>query len=88
LKGVTPARKDVLDLGRKYGELDGELSYYYTTAFAKVYRTLSQEQKKNLVKLRNLDMREDGTAFIYSDRIRSPKVPDTSFLFGVNGDGN
>jgi len=35
MSGVQADKKTVLALGRHYGELDGEMSYYYATAFAK-----------------------------------------------------
>jgi hypothetical protein len=47
----------VLSLSRRYGELDGEISYYYCTAFANVAKTLTADRKKTLLKLRNLDAR-------------------------------
>jgi len=66
LKGQVPDQKKVLALGRRYGELDGEMSWYYTTAFAKVNRTLSGEQRKALMKLRNLDGYKSAPYYIYS----------------------
>ena len=39
--------KGALRLGRRYGELDGELSYYYATAFAKANKTLTAEQRRD-----------------------------------------
>ena len=41
LKGEQADKEKVLALGRRYGELDGEMSYYYATAFAKVNKTLT-----------------------------------------------
>jgi len=82
LRGETPAERDIVALGRRYGELDGELSYEYATAFATIYKSLNASQKGTLKTLRALNSREVGTAFIYSDRIRMPDIPDSSFLFG------
>jgi len=48
-------KKAVLALGRRYGEMDGEMSYYYATAFAKANRTLTAEQHKALLKLPDTD---------------------------------
>jgi hypothetical protein len=83
LRGETPTERDILALGRHYGELDGELSYEYATTFASIYKTLSAGQKENLKSLRSHHNREDGTAFIYSERIQMPSIPDSTFLFGT-----
>lgn len=83
LHGETPLERDIVALGRRYGELDGELSYEYATAFATIYKSLNASQKGTLKTLRALNSREVGTAFIYSDRIRMPDIPDSSFLFGA-----
>ncbi|HEX2951804.1 MAG TPA: hypothetical protein VHV83_19895, partial [Armatimonadota bacterium] len=55
LAGQTPDKAKVISLGRRYGELDGEMSWYYTIAFARVNKPLTDDQKAVLVKLRNLD---------------------------------
>lgn len=81
LRGETPAERDIVALGRRYGELDGELAYEYATAFASIYKTLSASQKEKLRSLRSHHTRENGTAFLYSDRIQMPKIPDSAFLF-------
>ncbi len=73
----------VMALSRRYGELDGEISYYYAVAFAEVAKTLTPDQKKTLLKLRNLDAKYDCKgAFIYSRPIGMPEIPNTDFLFG------
>ena len=82
LSGKQADKKTVLALGRRYGELDGEMSYYYATAFAKANRTLTAEQRKVLVKLRNLDGYTSAPAYIYSDPVREElKLPDTDHFF-------
>ena len=82
LSGGQADKKAVLALGRRYGELDGELSYYYATAFAKANRTLTADQRKALVKLRNLDGYTSAAAYIYSDPVREElKLPDTDGFF-------
>jgi hypothetical protein len=83
LRGDTPAERDIIALGRRYGELDGEMSYEYATAFAVIYKNMSPSQKEKLRALRSHHTREEGTAFIYSDRIRLTQLPDSSFLFGA-----
>jgi len=75
-------RDKVLALSRRYGELDGEISYFYATAFAEVARTLSVDQKKALLKLRNLDAKFICRgAYLYSAPVAMPEIPNTDFLF-------
>ena len=66
LDGKTPDKENVIKLGRRYGELDGEMSWYYATAFAKVNRTLTDRQRAELIKLRNLKGYESAAYYIYS----------------------
>lgn len=72
----------IMALSRRYGELDGEISYFYAMAFAEVAMTLTSDQKQTLMKLRNLDPRytPEG-AYLYSAPIDMPEIPDTDFLF-------
>jgi Spy/CpxP family protein refolding chaperone len=82
LKGGVVDKAKVLALGRRYGELDGEMSYYYATAFAKVNRTLTAEQRQALLKLRNLDGYTSAPAYIYSTPVREAvQLPDTDSFF-------
>ncbi len=78
----------VLALSRRYGELDGEISYCYATAFSQVAQTLTVAQKQALLKLRNLDAKFTCQgAYLYSRAIAMPEIPDTDFLFGSSVDG-
>lgn len=82
LKGGSADKAKVLVLGRRYGELDGELSYLYAAAFARINRTLTDEQRQALVKLRNLDGYTSAPAYVYSDAVRSDlKIPNTEEFF-------
>ena len=82
MKEPAVSRENVLALSRKYGELDGEVSYFYATAFAQIAKTLTAEQKKTLLKLRNLDAKFTCKgAYLYSQAIAMPEVPNTDFLF-------
>jgi len=86
MKEDTVDKDKVLSLSRRYGELDGEISYYYCTAFANVAKTLTAEQKKTLLKLRNLDARFTGKgAYLYSQAIDMPAIPDTDSFFAASG---
>ena len=82
LRGETPSEKDVVALGRRYGELDGAMSYEYASAFAAIYASMDAPRKQRLTALRSHHTKEHGTAFIYSDRIQLSTVPDSAFLFG------
>jgi hypothetical protein len=73
----------VLSLAKQYGELDGEMSYLYATAFAEVNRTLTAAQKQTLAGMRMHDPSDTRGPFLYSTPIREPKIEDTGFLFGV-----
>jgi len=82
LSGGGADKKTVLALGRGYGELDGEMSYYYATAFGKANRTLTADQRKALVKLRNLDGYTSAPAYIYSDPVTGTvNLPSTDSFF-------
>ena len=72
-------KAQVLALSATYGELDGSSNYQYATIFAKVYKTLSTDQKTKLAALRKSMMSgkyADGTAFDYS-------VATTPFLYST-----
>lgn len=79
--GVTDKAK-VLALGRRYGELDGEMSWYYATAFAKVNRTLTDAQRTELRKLRNLEGYTSAPAYIFSTPVHEalPLLDTDSFF--------
>jgi len=82
LKGEQADREKVLALGKRYGELDGEVSYLYAAAFAKVNKTLTEKQRAELVKLRNLDGYKSAPAYLYSDAVReTPQLPNTDGFF-------
>jgi len=82
LKGGQADREKVITLGRRYGSLDGEMSYFYATAFAKVNRSLTNEQRKTLAKLRGLEGYTSAPAYIYSDPVRQEvKLPDSNHFF-------
>jgi len=87
LSGETVNREKVLDLGRRYGELDGEMSYAYAAAFAEVNRTLTDEQRQALVKLRNLDGYKSAPYYLYSRAVREqPELKNlSSFFFSPGG---
>ena len=73
----------VMSLSREYGALDGEISYYYATAFSKVGNTLTSTQKATLEKLKGLEKYpcDSSKAYLYSEKINMPTVQNTDFLF-------
>jgi Spy/CpxP family protein refolding chaperone len=83
MKDDAANEETVLVLSRRYGELDGKLSYNCATRFAEINKTLSDEQKAKLLKLRNLDDYPCKGAYIYSRAIAMPEMANTDFLFGV-----
>jgi len=84
LAGGKADKERVLALGRRYGELDGEMSWMYATAFASVSKTLTAAQRAACVKLRNLDGYKSAPAYLYSRPLQTlPALPDTDFLFAA-----
>ena len=82
LKGESADRDKVLSLSKRYGELDGEMSYLYATAFAEVGKRLSAQQKEKLARLRTSNPSDPKCPFLYSSPINMPKIENTDFLFG------
>jgi len=83
LQGGAADEEKVRTLSRRYGELDGEISYLYATAFATVGRTLTAQQKILLAGMRAKTPTAPKGPFLYSSPISIPKIGDTDFLFGV-----
>ena len=82
LIGEKPDTEKVVSLGRRYGRLDGEMSWYYATAFAEVNRTLTAEQKTALTKLRNLNGYTSAPFYIYSRGMKTqPELKNVDSFF-------
>jgi len=79
LNNDTPDKNKVFTLIKRYGELDGELSYKCAICFSKISESLSQEQRSKLVSLRGLDEIPEG-AYLFSDPIALPDLK-TSIQF-------
>jgi len=73
-------KEKVYKLIKEYGYLEGEMSYMYANAFAKVNETLSEDQLDKMYVLRNLDIYPDG-AFLFSAPIDMPQVDTSKLLF-------
>ncbi|MDQ5986551.1 MAG: hypothetical protein CSYNP_02281 [Syntrophus sp. SKADARSKE-3] len=83
LKGKSADRAKVLALSKRYGELDGKISYLYAMAFAEVGKTLTVQQRNELARLRTTNPSDPQRPFLYSSPISMPKIENTDFLFGV-----
>jgi phosphatidylethanolamine-binding protein (PEBP) family uncharacterized protein len=92
LSAGTVNQANVLSLSERYGELDGEISYFYATAFSGL--GLTAAQKTTLTALRKTATAEaDGSAdydsqcgngYLYSAPLKTaPTVINTDFMFGV-----
>lgn len=82
LEGKVPDRKKIASLGRRYGELDGEVSWYYTISFSKINRTLTDNQRTELMKLRNLEGYRSAPYYIYSEAAdKTPELKDVESFF-------
>ena len=87
LAGDAPDEARVIALGRRYGELDGELSFYYASAFAKVNQTLTEEQREALVGLRNLPGYTSAPYYLYSRPGQGqPDLGASSGLFSASSE--
>ena len=76
-------RDKVLSLSRRYGELDGEISYLYATAFRKALEMLTAQQKEKLARMRPASPSDHRGPFLYSAPINMPKIENTDFLFAM-----
>ena len=82
LAGSEPDMEKVMNLGRQYGELDGEMSYLYADAFAKVNQTLSPDQRKKLKTLRNLEGYSSASYYFYSKPVNTePDLDNVDTFF-------
>ena len=75
-------QQTILALSARYGEPDGELSYYYATTFTEVYNSMTDEQKAKLVKLADdLGYLDPSGAFLYSEPVAMPEIVNTDSMF-------
>jgi phosphatidylethanolamine-binding protein (PEBP) family uncharacterized protein len=84
MRGESVDSTAVLDLSASYGELDGQIAYWYATRFASVAGALSGQQRTQLESLADgLGYLSPAGAFLYSQPIPMPTVASTDFLFGA-----
>ena len=72
----------VIALSKRYGEMDGQLSYFYATNFAQIYKSLTSDQKAKVIALSgSLGYISPSGAFLYSQPIAMPEIINTDFMF-------
>jgi hypothetical protein len=84
LAGGVADKATVLALMQHYGELDGEIIYNLAVHFARVSQSLTDAQKAELLALRTEllgDQMYPNGAYLYSQAIPMPEIPNSDFLF-------
>jgi len=82
LNSQTADSAAVISLSERYGELDGEISYYYATTFSQVFSSLNADQKLRIAALADsLGYISPTGAFLYSKPVGMPEIVNTDFLF-------
>ncbi|MCP3872304.1 MAG: hypothetical protein GY699_04005 [Desulfobacteraceae bacterium] len=66
---------------RRYGELDGYISYLYATHFSRLKRTLTPDQEKQMMALRNLEGYPCRGAYEFSRKISQPYIGTIDCFF-------
>ncbi len=59
---------------RRYGKLDGYISYLYATCFSQLKNTLTPDQQEQMMALRNLDGYPCRGAYEFSRKISRPNI--------------
>ncbi|NJD59316.1 MAG: hypothetical protein C3F13_14290 [Anaerolineales bacterium] len=84
LEGDTADKATVLSLMQRYGELDGEIIYNMAVHFSDVNQSLTSSQRAALDAMREEllgELSHPNGAYLYSQAISMPEIPDTDFLF-------
>ncbi len=82
--GGAADQATVLSMMEQYGTYDGEIIYNLAVNFAKVSQSLTDAQKAELTALRTEllgDQSHPTGAYLYSQAIPMPEIPNTDFLF-------
>jgi hypothetical protein len=78
----------VMDLSARYGELDGQMGYWYAVHFSHAWDALSTAQRAQVTALADsLGYLVPAGGFLYSQPIAMPEIMNTDFLFGVTTSG-
>jgi hypothetical protein len=82
ISSETADSSTIISLSERYGELDGELSYYYATNFTQIYNSLSDAQKEQVLSLAGqLGYIDPTGAFLYSQPVAMPEIENTNHFF-------
>ena len=85
MSGESADQAAVLTLMEKYGQADGSIVYNFAVNFSQVNQMLSDAQKEQLMALRQQMLSDDflypAGAYLYSQPIDMPDIPNTDFLF-------
>ncbi len=84
MAGESADMDAVLAWMEEYGELDGAIIYNFAENFAQVGSSLTSEQKAQLMAFREEmlgDMLYPDGAYLYSQPISMPEIPNSDFLF-------
>jgi len=84
MTGESADSAAVLNLMEEYGALDGAIVYNLAINFARLDQSLSSEQKAQLMALRTQvlgDLLHPPGAYLYSEPMAMPEIPNTDFLF-------
>ena len=82
--GSSADNATVLGLMDQYGALDGSIIYHLAVSFTQVNQSLSAAQKAQLTALREKmlgNLSHPTGAYLYSQPIAMPQIPNTDFLF-------
>ena len=71
----------IVQLSRKFGELDGIIAYMYANIFSSIRNNLSSSQLKKAIALRNISQYGCSGAFIYAEPSSVPKVDNINLFF-------
>jgi hypothetical protein len=89
LEGL-PGSKSVAraaEAARNQGDPEGSRRTNYEgqagTAFAKVGKTLTAQQREKLTRMRTSNPSDPKGPFLYSSPIKMPEIGNTDFLFGA-----
>lgn len=84
LSGGAADQATILSLSEQYGAYDGEIIYNMAVNFARVKNSLTDAQKAGLTAMRTEllgDQSHPTGAYLYSESIPMPEIPNTDFLF-------
>jgi hypothetical protein len=82
ISSETADSSTIISLSERYGELDGELSYYYATTFTQIYNSLSDAQKEQVLNLAGqLGYIDPAGAFLYSQPVPMPEIKNSDHFF-------